>query len=109
MPNYPFPKTNCSSLLFLEKKNKKNKNKRKTPKSVFQNMNAGEIFIYAGKLFVPVLWWLSVLALITSYVNRANWSFKTRMAFYWFLAVVSLIFLLIAHCTDHPAVQHFAK
>jgi len=66
----------------------------------------GENCVYAGRLLVPILLWLSVNAIVKGYIKRSKWSFRLKVYLYLCLAFACLLFLLIARCTHDPTAPH---
>ncbi len=60
-------------------------------------LSFGEAVVYTGRLLAPIFLWLSVFAIMKSYIKRSNWSFQTRICLYLCLAFACILFLLVAH------------
>lgn len=58
-------------------------------------MNVGELLLYCGQLIVPVIFWFSILALLAIHLESSQWSRESKIALFWFLALASLLFLIL--------------
>jgi len=90
------PSNETSPVKDAEEEERKDDHVKKS-KSAKIGADLLDILLYAGELIVPILFWSATIALIGGYINKANWNFNTRMMFYWIIAILCLVFLLIRH------------